>query len=71
MKKMTSYQRRVKWETVFLLDYLEKQRRLSPQLALAVCRLAVVVLHELPPDRTHWDIGASMTMNRGCFEEVR
>jgi len=48
---MTSFQRRVKWETIFLLDYLEKQRRLSPEMALCVLRLAVVTLHELPGDR--------------------
>jgi hypothetical protein len=65
---MTSRQRRIKWETIFLLDYLEKQRHLSPEMALCVCRLAVVALHELPPDRTHWDVGASMTMDRGCFD---
>jgi len=51
MDAMNSRQRRIKWETIFLLDYLEKQRRLSPEMALCVLRLAVVVLHEPPGDR--------------------
>jgi len=64
---MTSFQRRIKWETIFLLDYLEKQRRMSPELALCVLRLAVVTLHEAKGK--DWDLGASMTMTRGCFED--
>ena len=51
MDAMNSRQRRIKWETIFLLDYLEKQRRLSPEMALCVLRLAVVTLHELPGNR--------------------
>src|SRR5262245_52695685 len=30
-ERMTRHQRRLKWETIFLLDYFEKQRRLSPE----------------------------------------
>ena len=65
-KRMTSHQRRLKWETIFLLDYFEKQRRLSPQDARIVCCLAV---HALIEGEQEWDLGASMTMNRQCFEQ--
>jgi len=65
-KRMISHQRRLKWETIFLLDYFEKQRRLSPQDARIVCCLAV---HALIEGEQEWDLGASMTMNRQCFEQ--
>jgi hypothetical protein len=55
---MTSHQRRLKWETIFLLDYFEKQRRLSPEDARIVCCLAV---HALIEGEQEWDLGASMT----------
>src|SRR5262249_17988663 len=67
-KRMTSHQRRLKWETIFLLDYFEKQRHLSPQDARIVCCLAV---HALIEGEQEWDLGASMTMNRQCFDSLR
>ena len=67
-ERMTSHQRRLKWETIFLLDYFEKQRRLSPEDARIVCCLAV---HALTEGEQDWDLGASMTMSRQCFEGLR
>jgi hypothetical protein len=68
---MTPHQRRLKWETIFVLDYFEKQRRLSPEDARIVCCLAV---HGLTEGEQDWDLGASMTMSanalRACDERV-
>jgi len=68
LKRMTPHQRRLKWETIFLLDYFEKQRRLSPEDARIVCCLAG---HALTEGEQDWDLGASMTMSRQCFEGLR
>jgi hypothetical protein len=43
---MNSRLRRIKWETIFLLDYLERQRRLDPDIARAVCNHAAYALTE-------------------------
>ena len=43
---MTTLERRIKLEAIFLLDYLEKKRRLRPEVARAVCSLVTRALTE-------------------------
>ena len=43
---MNSRQRRIKWETIFLLNYLESERRLDADIARSVCNLAAYALTE-------------------------
>ena len=43
---MDSRLRRIKWEAIFLVDYLKNQRRLDPDMARSVCNHAAYALTE-------------------------
>jgi len=46
MRDMDSRLRRIKWEAIFLADYLKNQRRLDPDMARSVCNHAAYALTE-------------------------